>query len=89
MIFGGGSQTRSTAGPLTGRTIVISGTFTRFTRDELKAAVEKAGGKISSSVSGNTSFIIAGNDMGPSKRTKAAELGVPLVSEEEFVKMIQ
>ena len=89
MVFSGTSRQQSAAGPLAGRTIVISGTFTGFSRDELKAAVEKAGGRISSSVSGNTSFIIAGNDMGPSKRSKAAELGVPLVSEDEFVKMIK
>lgn len=89
MMFSGTSRDHSSAGPLAGRIIVISGTFTGFSRDELKAAVEKAGGRISSSVSGNTSFIIAGSDMGPSKRSKATELGVPLVSEEEFVKMIK
>ena len=89
MMFSGTSRDQSSGGPLSGKTIVISGTFTGFSRDELKAAVEKAGGRISSSVSGNTSFIIAGSDMGPSKRSKATELGVPLVSEEEFVKMIK
>ena len=89
MMFSGTSRDQSSGGPLSGKTIVISGTFTGFSRDELKAAVEKAGGRISSSVSGNTSFIIAGSDMGASKRSKATELGVPLVSEEEFVKMIK
>ena len=89
MMFSGTSRDQSSGGPLSGKTIVISGTFTGFSRDELKAAIEKAGGRISLSVSGNTSFIIAGSDMGPSKRSKATELGVPLVSEEEFVKMIK
>jgi DNA ligase (NAD+) len=89
MNFSGTSPQQPSVGPLAGKTIVISGSFNGFSRDELKAAVEKAGGRISSSVSGNTSFIIAGTDMGPSKRSKATELGIPLVSEEEFVKMIK
>ncbi len=89
MSFGGATQQAAPGGPLEGKTIVISGTFNNFTRDQLKEAVEAAGGKITSSVSGNTSFIIAGNDMGPSKRARAADLGVPLVSEEEFVKMVE
>jgi len=89
MSFGGSTQRAASGGPLQGKTVVISGTFKNFTRDQLKEAVEAAGGKITSSVSGNTSFIIAGNDMGPSKRARATDLGVPLVSEEEFVKMVE
>lgn len=89
MIFEGQGKYTSTEGPLSGKTIVISGTFSGFSREELKAMIESAGGKIAGSVSGNTSFIVAGNDMGPAKLAKARELGVPVVSEDEFVKMIK
>ena len=89
MTFGGAAQEKASGGPLKGKTVVISGTFNNYTREQLKEAVEAAGGKISSSVSGNTSFVIAGNDMGPSKRAKAKVLGVLMVSEDEFVKMIE
>jgi len=76
-------------GPLYGKTIVVSGSFERFTREELKSLIEAAGGKTAGSVSGNTSFIVAGSDMGPSKRAKATELGIKLVTEEEFLEMIK
>jgi len=89
MTFGGAAKETASDGPLKGMTVVISGTFRNFTREQMKEAVENAGGKITSSVSGNTSFIIAGNDMGPSKRAKADALGVRMVSEEEFMKMIE
>ncbi len=89
MTFGRAIQETTHDGPLKGMTVVISGTFRNFTRDQLKEAVEAAGGKITSSVSGNTSFIIAGNDMGPSKRAKANALGVRMVSEDEFMKMTE
>jgi DNA ligase (NAD+) len=89
MTFEAAARSISAGGPLAGKTIVISGTFTGFSRDELKALIEGAGGKTAGSVSGNTSFIVAGSDMGPSKRAKAMELGIPLVSEDEFLKMIK
>jgi DNA ligase (NAD+) len=73
---------------LAGKTIVISGVFTVHTRDEYKELIEKNGGKNASSVSGNTSFILSGENMGESKREKAAALGVPLISENEFLKII-
>lgn len=73
---------------LEGKTIVISGTFTRHSRDEYKEIIESNGGKSGSSVSGSTSFILSGENMGPAKKEKAAELGVALVSEEEFLKII-
>jgi DNA ligase (NAD+) len=73
---------------LTGKTIVISGVFQKHTRDEYKEIIERNGGKNSSSVSGNTSFILAGENMGPSKRTDAEALGVPLINESEFLKII-
>jgi DNA ligase (NAD+) len=70
------------------KTIVVSGVFRLHTRDEYKELIEKYGGKNSSSVSSNTSFILAGDNMGPSKREKAAELGIEMKSEEEFLKII-
>ncbi len=87
--FEGTAQSRAAAGPLAGKNIVVSGTFEGFTREGIKAAIEAAGGKATASVSGSTSFIVAGNDMGPSKRAKAMKLGIPVVTEEEFVKMIK
>jgi DNA ligase (NAD+) len=73
---------------LAGKVIVISGVFVRHSRDEYKELIEKNGGKNSSSISGNTSFILAGENMGPSKKEKADELGIRLMSEEEFLKLI-
>lgn len=73
---------------LKGQTIVISGTFAKHSRDEYKDMIEKHGGKNTGSVSKKTSFILAGENMGPSKLEKAAKLGVRIVSEEEFLKMI-
>ena len=70
---------------LGGKTIVISGVFTRHTRDEYKDLIEKHGGKNASSVSGNTSFILSGENMGESKKEKAAALAVPLINESEFL----
>jgi len=89
MSFEGTAQGRASAGPLAGKNIVVSGTFEGFTREGIKAAIEAAGGKATASVSGSTSFIVAGNDMGPSKRAKAMKLGISVVTEEEFVKMIK
>jgi DNA ligase (NAD+) len=89
MTFTAAMNNVSSAGPLAGKTIVISGTFSRFSREELKTLIDNAGGKNAASVSGNTSFVVAGNDMGPAKRAKAQELGIPLISEDEFVKMIK
>lgn len=73
---------------LDGKTIVISGVFQNHTRDEYKEIIEKNGGKNSTSISGNTSFILAGENMGPSKKAFAKELGIPLLSESEFLKII-
>jgi DNA ligase (NAD+) len=73
---------------LGGKTIVISGVFTRHTRDEYKDLIEKHGGKNASSVSGNTSFILSGENMGESKKEKAAALAVPLINESEFLNLI-
>ena len=87
--FEGTIRTAAAKGPLNGKTVVVSGTFKGFARDELKAAIEAAGGRNAGSVSGSTSFIVAGNDMGPAKRARAAELGIPIITEEEFIRMIK
>ena len=73
---------------LAGKSIVISGTFARHSREEYKALIEKHGGRNVGSISGKTSFVLAGENTGPSKMEKAAKLGVPLVSETEFLAMI-
>jgi len=73
---------------LEGKTVVISGTFRMHSRDEYKLLIEKNGGKNASSVSGNTSFILAGENIGPTKKDKAGQLGVPLINETEFLKII-
>lgn len=78
-----------TSDKLTGKTIVISGTFSRHSRDEYKAIIEQNGGKNSSSISKKTSFILAGENMGPAKAEKANSLGIPLISEDDFLQMIQ
>ncbi len=77
-----------TGNSLDGKVIVISGVFRVHTRDEYKELIEKNGGKNSSSISGNTSFILAGDNMGPAKREKAEELGVQIINEAEFLKII-
>ncbi len=73
---------------LQGMSIVISGVFTHHSRDEYKAIIEQHGGKNVGAVSGATSFILAGDNMGPAKLEKAEKLGVKIVGEEEFLKMI-
>ncbi|WP_304232927.1 NAD-dependent DNA ligase LigA [Phocaeicola plebeius] len=73
---------------LRGQSIVISGVFARHSRDEYKALIEKHGGKNVGSISKKTSFILAGENMGPSKLEKAEKLGIRIVNEEEFLGMI-
>ena len=73
---------------LSGLSIVISGTFAHHSRDEYKALIEQHGGKNSGSVSGKTDYILAGENMGPAKLEKANKLGVKIIHEEEFLKMI-
>lgn len=74
---------------LQGKNIVISGVFVHHSRDEYKAIIEANGGKNVGSVSKKTSFILAGENMGPEKRKKAENLGVPLVNEEDFLNIIK
>ena len=78
-----------TSDKLAGKTIVISGTFSRHSRDEYKAIIEQNGGKNAGSISKKTSFILAGENMGPAKAEKANSLGIPLISEDDFLQMIQ
>lgn len=84
----GETKSHSTSNSLSGKIIVISGVFSHHTRDEYKELIEENGGKNASSISGSTSFILAGDNMGPSKREKAEELGINIITEEEFLKMI-
>jgi DNA ligase (NAD+) len=74
---------------LKGQSIVISGVFESVSRDELKKLIEDNGGKVSSSISSKTSFIVAGDNMGPSKRKKADDLNIPMISESEFLRKIE
>ena len=73
---------------LAGKTFVVSGVFAHYSRDGIKAAIEAHGGKNASSISSKTSYVLAGENMGPEKRKKAESLGVPIISEEDFEKMI-
>ena len=74
---------------LEGLTFVVSGVFTKFSRDDLKAAIEQNGGKVVGSVSGKTSYLVAGENMGPEKLKKAEKLGVKIIDENQFEKMIE
>ena len=73
---------------LLGKTFVVSGVFAKMSRNELKKSIEDNGGKVSSSISKKTDFIIAGDQMGPSKKVKAEELKIPIISEDDFLAML-
>ena len=83
------AQTAQTSDKLAGQSIVISGVFAHHSRDEYKAIIEQNGGKNVGSISAKTSFILAGENMGPSKLQKAEKLGIKIMSEDEFLKMIE
>lgn len=85
----GKDQTAVASDKLAGKSIVISGVFQHHSRDEYKQLIEQHGGKNVGSISGKTSFILAGDNMGPSKLQKAEKLGIPLVSEDDFLKIIE
>lgn len=74
---------------LEGKTIVISGTFTHHSRDEYKDIIEREGGKNVGSISKKTSFVLTGENMGPAKREKCEKLGIPMVTEDEFLEMLK
>lgn len=73
---------------LNGNVFVVSGVFHQMSRNELKKAIEDNGGKVSSSISKKTNYVVAGDNMGPSKKTKAEGLGVAIISEQDFIDMI-
>jgi DNA ligase (NAD+) len=73
---------------LAGKIFVVSGVFTKFSRDELKKAIEDNGGKAGSSISAKTDFVIAGDNMGPAKLEKANKLNVSIISEDDFISML-
>jgi DNA ligase (NAD+) len=74
---------------LAGNTFVVSGVFEKVSRTELKKLIEDNGGKLSSSISAKTSYVVAGDKMGPSKKEKAESLNVPLISEDDFLNMLE
>jgi len=73
---------------LEGKTFVVSGVFTQFSRDELKKAIEDNGGKVGSSISSKTDYVVAGDNMGPAKLDKANKLNIPIISETDFMDML-
>ena len=81
-------QHENQSNKLIGQIFVVSGVFHQMSRDELKKAIEVNGGKVSSSISKKTNFIIAGDNMGPSKLEKAQELEISIISEEDFINII-
>ncbi len=73
---------------LEGKKIVVSGVFEKFSRNELKSSIEANGGKSVGSISSKTDYVIAGDNMGPSKRQKAEDLGIPVISENDYIQLI-
>ena len=73
---------------LAGKTFVVSGVFEEFSRDDLKKAIDDNGGKVGSSISAKTDYVVAGANMGPAKLEKAVKLNIPIISENDFMKMI-
>ncbi|MFV5701822.1 NAD-dependent DNA ligase LigA [Flavobacterium sp. XS2P12] len=73
---------------LSGKTFVVSGVFEKFSRDDLKKAIEDNGGKVGSSISAKTDYVVAGDNMGPAKLEKASKLNIPIISEDDFMKLI-
>lgn len=82
-------QMQSTTDKLGSKTFVISGVFQKHSRDQLKDLIEKNGGKNTGSISGKTNYLLAGDNMGPEKLKKADKLGVAIISEDDFLKMIE
>ncbi|MFT3795947.1 NAD-dependent DNA ligase LigA [Flavobacterium sp.] len=73
---------------LAGKTFVVSGVFEKFSRDELKKAIEDNGGKVGSSISAKTDYVVAGENMGPAKLEKASQLKIAIISEDDFIKLL-
>ena len=74
---------------LEGKIFVVSGVFTNMSRNDLKKSIEDNGGKVASSISKKTTFVVAGDKMGPSKRTKAESLEVPIITEDDYLKLLE
>ena len=74
---------------LVGKTFVVSGVFVKFSRDELKNSIEDNGGKVGSSISAKTHFVLAGDNMGPAKLEKATSLKIPIISEDDYIEMLK
>ncbi|MBQ5622094.1 MAG: NAD-dependent DNA ligase LigA, partial [Bacteroidaceae bacterium] len=85
----GEQQRQAQSDKLNGQSVVISGVFQHHSRDEYKALIEQNGGKNVGSISNKTSFILAGDNMGPAKLEKAQKLGIRIMSEDEFLSLIQ
>jgi DNA ligase (NAD+) len=83
-----GKEPEKVSDVLSGKTFVVSGVFKNYERDEITETIIAHGGKVLSGVSGKLNFLVAGENMGPSKREKAEKLGVKIISEEEFEGMI-
>jgi DNA ligase (NAD+) len=82
------SETQGMSDKLKGKTFVVSGVFSKYSRDEIKAMIEKNGGKNASSISSKTSYVVAGENMGPAKLEKAEKLGIQIIGEEELEGLI-
>ena len=82
------SDNASISDKLNGKIFVVSGVFESYSRDDLKKAIEDNGGKVGSSISSKTHYVIAGANMGPAKLEKANQLNIPILDEYEFNKMI-
>jgi DNA ligase (NAD+) len=82
------SQQQATGNKLQGLSFVISGVFDKHSRDQLKEMIELNGGKNSGSISGKTSYLLAGENMGPEKLKKAQNLGVKIISEDDFLALL-
>lgn len=83
--FSGQQDIETISDKLSGRSIVVSGVFERISRDDLKKLIEQHGGKVVGSISSKTDFVVAGDNMGPTKRVKAEKLGIPLKTENDFL----
>ncbi len=81
-------EKKTTSALLQGKSLIISGTFSRYSREQIKELIELHGGKSVSSISSKTDYLVAGENIGPSKLEKVKELNIPIISEEEFLKMI-
>ena len=82
-------QKENASDKFAGKTFVVSGVFSVYSRDELKNAIEDNGGKVGSSISAKTNYVVAGENMGPAKLEKAVKLNVPIISENDFIQMLE